>query len=108
MDPTMLGRLVCASKTPLGNERVLQVIIDNYKDEFRTFAATTFLHRDFEAVTPTDRCKQKVGRGRCRHPACKLSIAQFCNRHTNKNVNDWNIIGIRQLCMEAAELRRGQ
>ena len=94
MDPQMLGRLLCAAKTPLGSERVLEAIVQSYKQDLRAFAADTYLHRHFEPVPPTERCKKKVGRGRCRQPASKLSIAQLCSRHCHTEANDSNLIGM--------------
>ena len=95
MDPQMLGRLLCAAKTPLGSERVLQVIVESYKEDLLAFAADTMLHREFKPVPPTERCKKKVGRGRCRQPASKLSVAQLCSRDRCTEVNDSNIIATR-------------
>ena len=95
MDPKALGSLLCAAKNPLGDSRALEAVIANYKEDLRTFAASTELHGDFEAVAPIDRCKKKVGSGRCRQLACALSVAQLCNKHRCTDVNDNNLIGLR-------------
>ncbi len=95
MDPQSLGRLLCTGKNPLGSRRVLQLAITHYTDDLRNFAASTELHRDFEPVAPTDRCKKKVGGGRCRQPASTLSVARLCSKHRCTAVNDSNLIGLR-------------
>ena len=93
MDLQSIARLLTCSKTPLPG--VTEILVDCYKEDLRTFASTTMLHKDFDAKDPTYRCKKKVGRGRCTKAAHTLCVAQLCTKHRRTEVNDSNVIGIR-------------
>ena len=96
MDFKATGRLLCTAKRPLREHSgLLQVIIDNYKEDIRTFAASTEMHRCLGLLPPAGRCKQRDGRGRCRRAVSAAAVVQLCGVHMFTETGDSNIVALR-------------
>jgi hypothetical protein len=94
MDAASVRKLLCVSRAPLGNAG--DVVIQMYKDDTRDFARRSMLHGEVEIVHPPERCKKRVGRGRCRRAVSRGCIIQICASHMETTVSDWNLDSLRQ------------
>ena len=65
-------------------------------DDARDFARRSVLHEEVEIVHPPERCKKRVGRGRCRRAVSRGCIIQICASHMKTAVSDENLDSLRQ------------
>ena len=89
-----MRKLLCAARVPFGS--AVDVVVQMYKDDARDFARRSMLHGEVEIVHPPERCKKRVGRGRCRRAVSRGCIIQLCVSHMETAVSDYNLDSLRQ------------
>ena len=94
MDAASVNKLLCVSRAPLSNAG--DVMIQTYKDDSRDFARRSMFCRDVEIMNPPERCKKRVGGGRCRRAVSRGAIVQLCVSHMETVVSDYNLDSLRQ------------
>ena len=76
MEPGSVRALLCTSKQPLGGQ-VTQIMLNDYFEYYGKREASG------QAPATSNRCIEKVGRGRCRKHVSQAALCQVCSKHGN-------------------------